>query len=85
MAAPLPPGDLVLEGKEVIMVLEDSKATVEEDRGVMEVDREDTVEDKDTTALTEEGMGVIAHMGIRTPNPQALITRGHQFSSSTRH
>ena len=84
MAAPLPPGDLVLEGKEVIMVLEDSKATVE-DRGVMEVDREDTVEDKDTTALTEEGMGAIAHMGIRTPNPQALITRGHQFSSSTRH
>ena len=78
MEAPLPPGDLVLEGKEVIMVLEDSKATVEEDRGAMEVD-------KDTTALTEEGMGAIAHMGIRTPNPQALITRGHQFSSSTRH
>ena len=77
MVAPLPPGDLVLEGKEVIMVLQDSKATVE-DRGVMEVD-------KDTTALTEEGMGAIAHMGIRTPNLQALITRGHQFSSSTRH
>ena len=79
MAAPLPLGDLALEGKEVIMVLEDSKATVEEDRGVMEVDREDTVEDRDTTALTEEGMGAIAHMGIRTPNLQALITRAINF------
>ena len=57
MAAPLPPGDLVLEGKEVIMVLEDSKATVEEDRGVMEVEvRGDMVrvEDMAATELSDE-------------------------------